>query len=157
MSFRTITKELQDHLKSNLPQIRVILKKNPAMAYTKITELGYEVGRKYNVKLLVNFPERGKIDDFDSYGKQDLSIIIDQTKKNFPIERTIIKSKAKEFFGDVQVKDAYMYEGKEGVKVFFENGRIDILPHSLHVWCKFSEKVTEFCDWLFVNVYQLKS
>jgi len=50
-----------------------------------------------------------------------------------------------------------LYEGKEGVKVFFENGRIDILPHSLHVWCKFSEKVTEFCDWLFVNVYQLKS
>jgi len=157
MSFRTITKELQDHLKSNLPQIRVILKRSPALAYTKITELGYEVGRKYNVKLLVNFPERGKINDFDSYGKQDLSIIIDQTKKNFPIERSIIKSKAKELFGDVQIQDAYMYEGKEGVKVFFENGRIDILPHSLHVWCKFSEKVTEFCDWLFVNVYQLKS
>ncbi len=157
MSFRTITKELQDHLKSNLPQIRMILKRSPALAYTKITELGYEVGRKYNVKLLVNFPERGKINDFDSYGKQDLSIIIDQTKKNFPIERSIIKSKAKELFGDVQVQDAYMYEGKEGVKVFFKNGRIDILPHSLHVWCKFSEKVTEFCDWLFVNVYQLKS
>ena len=157
MSFKTITKELQDHLKSNLPQIRMILKKNPALAYTKITELGYQVGRKYNVKLIVNFPERGKIDDFDSYGKQDLSIIVDQTKKNFPIERSIIKSKAKELFGDVQIQDAYMYEGKEGVKVFFENGRIDILPHSLHVWCKFSEKVTEFCDWLFVNVYQLKS
>jgi len=157
MSFKTITKELQDHLKSNLPQIRMILKRSPALAYTKITELGYEVGRKYNVKLLVNFPERGKINDFDSYGKQDLSIIIDQTKKNFPIERSIIKSKAKELFGDVQVQDAYMYEGKEGVKVFFKNGRIDILPHSLHVWCKFSEKVTEFCDWLFVNVYQLKS
>ena len=157
MSFRTITKDLQDHLKSNLPQIRVILKRSPALAYTKITELGYEVGRKYNVKLIVNFPERGKINDFDSYGKQDLSIIIDQTKKNFPIERSIIKSKAKKIFGDVQIQDAYMYEGKEGVKVFFENGRIDILPHSLHVWCKFSEKVTEFCDWLFVNVYQLKS
>ena len=49
-----------------------------------------------------------------------------------------------------------MYEGKEGVKIFFENGRIDILPHSLHVWCKFSEKVTNFCDWLFENVYLLK-
>jgi hypothetical protein len=157
MSFSTITKELQVHLKSNLPQIMVILKKNPAMAYTKITELGYEVGRKYNIKLIVNFPKRGKINDFDSYGKQDLSIIIDQTKKNFPIERVTIKSKAKELFGDVRIQDAYMYEGKEGVKVFFEIGRIDILPHSLHVWCKFSDKVTEFCDWLFDNVYQIKS
>ena len=157
MSFSTITQELQDHLKSNLPQIRLLLKRNPAMAYTKITELGAAIGEKYNIKLLVNFPKRGKINDFDSYGKQDLSIIIDQKKKNFPIERSVIKSKAKEIFGDIEVRDGYMYEGKEGVKVFFDNGRIDILPHSLHVWCKFSEKVTDFCDWLFVNVYQLKS
>lgn len=157
MSFSTITQELQDHLKSNLPQIRLLLKRNPAMAYTKITELGAAIGEKYNIKLLVNFPKRGKINDFDSYGKQDLSIIIDQKKKNFPIERSIIKSKAKEIFGDIEVRDSYMYEGKEGLKVFFDNGRIDILPHSLHIWCEFSEKVTGFCDWLFVNVYQLKS
>ncbi len=156
MSFRIITEELQNQLKSNLPQIRLILKQNPAMAYTKITEIGSGVGKKYGIKLVVNFPERGKINDFDSYGKQDLSIIVDQTKTNFPIERSIIKSKASEIFGDVKIQDAYMYEGKEGVKIFFENGRIDILPHSLHVWCKFSEKVTNFCDWLFENVYQLK-
>jgi len=157
MSFRVITQDLQSQLKSNLPQIRLVLKRNPAMAFTKITEIGFEVGRKYGVKLIVNFPERGKINDFDSYGKQDVSIIVDQTKKNFPIERSVIKSKANEVFGDVKVQDAYMYEGKEGVKIFFENGRIDILPHSLHVWCKFSEKVSDFCDWLFTNVYQLKS
>ena len=151
-----ITEDLQNQLKSNLPQIRLTLKQNPAMAYTKITEIGSGVGRKYGIKLVVNFPERGKINDFDSYGKQDLSVIVDQTKKNFPIERSIIKSKASEIFGDVKIQDAYMYEGKEGVKIFFENGRIDILPHSLHVWCKFSEKVTNFCDWLFENVYLLK-
>lgn len=156
MSFRIITEDLQNQLKSNLPQIRLILKQNPAMAYTKITEIGSGVGKKYGIKLVVNFPERGKINDFDSYGKQDLSIIVDQTKTNFPIERNIIKSKASKIFGDVKIQDAYMSEGKEGVKIFFENGRIDILPHSLHVWCKFSEKVTNFCDWLFENVYLLK-
>ncbi len=156
MSFRAITEDLQNQLKSNLPQIRLILKQNPAMAYTKITEIGSGVGKKYGIKLVVNFPERGKINDFDSYGKQDLSIIVDQTKTNFPIERSIIKSKASKIFGDVKIQDAYMSEGKEGVKIFFENGRIDILPHSLHVWCKFSEKVTNFCDWLFENVYLLK-
>ncbi len=157
MSFRIITEDLQKQLKSNLSQIRIILKQNPAMAYTKITEIGFAVGKKYGVKLVVNFPERGKINDFDSYGKQDLSVIVDQTKTNFPIERSMIKSKAKEVFGDVKIEDAYMYEGKEGVKIFFESGRIDILPHSLHVWCKFSDKVSDFCDWLFTNVYQLKS
>ena len=157
MSFRIITQDLQSQLKTNLPQIRLMVKRTPAMAFTKISEIGSEVGRKYDIKLLVNFPERGKINDFDSYGKQDLSIIVDKTKTNFPIDRSIIKSKAKEMLGDVEIKDAYMYEGKEGVKIFLENGRIDILPHSLHIWCKFSEKVSDFCDWLFSNVYQLKS
>ncbi len=156
MSFSTITKDLQKELKSNLPQIRFLIKKSEGIAYTKTTEIGFEVGKKYNIKLIVNFPHRGKINDFDSYGTQDLSIIVDQTKTNFPIKRSIIKEKAKEIFGNVKVEDAYMYEGKEGVKVFFEKGRIDILPHSLHVWCKFTEKVTDYCDWLLEKVYELK-
>ena len=75
MSFRKITQDLQSQLKSNLPQIRLMLKRNPAMAFTKIIEIGSGVGRQYGIKLVVNFPERGKINDFDSYGKQDLSII----------------------------------------------------------------------------------
>ena len=157
MSFGTITKDLQKELKSNLPQIRILIKQSEGIAYKRITELGFEVGKKYNIKLIVNFPHRGKIDDFDSYGTQDLSIIVDQSKTNFPIDRSIVKEKAKELFENVKVEDAYMYEGKEGVKVFLDKGRIDILPHSLHIWCKFSEKVTEYCDWLLVNVYQLKN
>ncbi len=155
MSFRTITQDLQSQLKSNLPQIRLMLKRNPAMAFTKITEIGSGVGKKYGIKLVVNFPERGKINDFDSYGKQDLSIIVDQTKKNFPIDRSIVKTKASEIFGnDAEIQDAYMYEQKEGVRIIAENGRIDVLPHSLHIWCKFSDRVSDFCDWLFENVYQ---
>ncbi len=156
MIFSTITKDLQKELKSNLPQIRFLIKKSEGIAYKNTTEIGFEVSKKYNIKLIVNFPHRGKINDFDSYGTQDLSIVIDQSKTNFPIKRSIIKEKAKENFGDVKVEDAYMYEGKEGVKVFFEKGRIDILPHSLHIWCKFTEKVTEYCDWLLEKVYELK-
>lgn len=155
MSFAAITSQLQGELRSNLPQIRLLLKRNPAMAYTKITEIGFGVGKKYNVQLLVNFPHQNKINEFDLYGKRDLSIIVDMQKKNFPIQRSIIKEKAKEIFGDIQVDDAYMYEGKEGVRVLFENGRIDILPHSLHIWCLFDDKVTSYCNWLLSDVYQL--
>jgi hypothetical protein len=49
-----------------------------------------------------------------------------------------------------------MYEGKEGVRVVLDAGRLDILPASLHVWGKFDRKVTKFCDWLLANCYQLK-
>ena len=154
MSFSVITQDLQAVLKSNLPQIRFLLKKNPALGYTRITELGKEVGKKYNMKLIVNFPQEGKIDEFDKYGKRDLSLIMDLQKTNFPIERSIIKQRAEELFPDARTEDAYMYEDKEGVKVFLKDGRIDILPHSLHIWCDFTEKVTEYCDWLLSDVYK---
>ena len=163
--FQEIIVDLQNALKSNFAQIHFLLKKNPAMAYKEITEIGKSVGKKYGINLLVNFPHEGKIENFDMYGKQDLSFIVDMEKTRFPIKRSIIKEKAKEIFGDVETEDAYMYEGKEGVKIFLgpanESGRkedrIDILPHSLHVWYEFTDKVSEFCNWLLENVYLLNS
>ena len=131
----------------------ILLQKNPAMAYTRITEIGIGVGKKYNIQLLVNFPHENKINEFELYGKRDLSIIVDMLKKNFPIPRQIIKNKASETFVNAKIDDAYMYEGKEGVRVTFEGGRIDILPHSLHIWCIFDERVNNFCNWLLAKVY----
>ena len=157
--FKTITEDLQKTLKSNLPQIRFLLKKNPGMAYKEIGEIGKNVGKKYNIELLVNFPHEGKIDNFEMYGKQDLSLIIDMEKKRFPIDRSIIKQKAIELLGEIKTEDAYMYEDKEGVRIIFNDNiqdKIDILPHSLHIWYEFTQPVTEFCEWLLENVYLMK-
>ncbi len=90
------------------------------------------------------------------YGKRDLSLIIDYDRKKFPIDRELIKQKAKEILGDVQTQDAYMNDDKEGVRVFTDNWKIDILPHSVHIWTEFNEEVTKFCDWLMENAYQMK-
>ena len=158
--FKTITEDLQKTLKSNLPQIRFLLKKNPGMAYKEIGEIGKKVGKKYNIELLVNFPHEGKIDNFEMYGKQDLSLIIDMEKKRFPMDGGIIKEKALEILGDIKTEDAYMYEDKEGVRIIFNDNiqdKIDILPHSLHIWYEFTQPVTEFCEWLLENVYLLKN
>jgi hypothetical protein len=55
---------------------------------------------------------------------------------------------------NVQAHDAYMYEGKEGVKIIVENGRIEVLPGSIHLWCKVDdEKLKNYVDWLMQNVY----
>ena len=94
MLFTEIAKALQVQLQTNMPQIRVVLKKNPAMAYTLITKLGGEVGEKYGVKIIVNFPGRERINEFDMYGRRDISIIMDQSKTRFPIERELVKSTA---------------------------------------------------------------
>ena len=154
--FSELIQDLQKNLKDNLAQIRFLLKKNPGMGYTRIVEIGKEVGKKYNIKLIVNFPKEGRIDEYEMYGKRDLSLIVDYEKKNFPMNRNIIKEKAKEILGDIKTEDAYMYENKEGVRVFSEGWKIDILPHSLHIWTEFDEKVTKFCDWLMDEVYLVK-
>jgi hypothetical protein len=155
--FSDIVLDLQQQLKRDLAQIRFLLKKNPATGYSKIVEIGKEVGKKYNIKLIVNFPKEGRIEEYEMYGKRDLSLIVDYEKKRFPIDRSIIKEKAKEILEDIQIEDAYMYEDKEGVRVFTKDWKIDILPHSVHIWTEFDERVTKFCDWLLENVYELKS
>jgi len=157
MIFSEIVLDLQQQLKRDLALIRFLLKKNPAMGYTKIVEIGKKVGKKYNINLVVNFPKAGRIDEYEMYGKRDLSLIIDYEKKRFPIDRNIIKEKAKEVLEDIQIEDAYMYEGKEGVRVFTKDWKIDILPHSVHIWTEFDESVTKFCDWLLENVYEMSS
>lgn len=157
MIFSDIVLDLQQQLKRDLALIRFLLKKNPAMGYTKIVEIGKKVGKKYNINLVVNFPKAGRIDEYEMYGKRDLSLIIDYEKKRFPIDRNIIKEKAKEVLEDIQIEDAYMYEDKEGVRVFTKDWKIDILPHSVHIWTEFDENVTKFCNWLLENVYEMSS
>jgi len=156
VSFSAIMHDLQRELHSNMPQIRFLLQKTPALAFTTINEISAKVGKKYNLSLSLNFPERGKIEDFESYGTENIGMVIDKFRKTFPIKRKLIKSKASEIFENVQIQDAYMYEGKEGVRILLDAGRLDILPASLHIWGKFDKKITEFCDWLLVNCYQLK-
>ena len=156
MIFSELVFDLQSELKKELAQIRFLLKKSPGSGYTRIVEIGKEVGKKYNIKLIVNFLKQGRIEDFEMYGKRDLSLIIDYDKKKFPIDRELIKQKAKEILGDVQTQDAYMNDDKEGVRIFTDSWKIDILPHSVHIWTEFNEKVTKFCDWLMENAYQMK-
>lgn len=156
MIFSEIVQDLQKELKRNLAQIIFMLKKNPAIGYAKIVELGKEVGKKYGINLVVNFPKEGRIEEYDMYGKRDLSLIIDYERRTFPVNREIIKKKAMEILGNVKTEDAYMYENKEGVRVFSEGWKIDILPHSLHIWTEFDDKVTQFCNWLLDDIYVVK-
>ena len=97
------------------------------------------------------------------YGRRDLSMMMDMQRKRFPVSRDEVKAKASDMLAGCRTEDAYMYEDKEGVKVFLGGpgggdgdgaGRIDVLPHSLHVWCEITGPVAEFCEWLFERVYE---
>ena len=71
MIFSELVLELQTQLKKDLAQIAFLVKKNPGMGYARIVEIGKEVGKRYNIKLIVNFPKEGRINDFEMYGRQE--------------------------------------------------------------------------------------
>ena len=155
MLFSALIEELRSNMYNNKNALSISLKKSPTVAYQKINDLAGFTGSRYNLNLQLHFPDSKKIHDIDSYGTENLGIVVDKFRRTFPIPREDIKRKAIEVIGNkVQAQDAYMYEGKEGIKLLLENGRIEILPGSIHLWCNVEEKkIQSFCDWLLQNVY----
>jgi hypothetical protein len=152
--FTRLIDELRYNIESNRETLASVLKRSPNVAYQKVNELAAFIGTRHNVNLQLHFPQPGKISDIDSYGTENLSIVVDKFRKTFPLPRQTVKQKAVELIGiDSQPQDAYMYEGKEGVKIVMSGGRIEVLPGSVHFWCRIDEKVRAYADWLSENVY----
>ena len=152
--FGKIMDELRDNVNSNREAIAAILKKSPNLAYLKINELAMFVGSRHGYDLQLHFPVAGKISDIESYGTENLGIVVDKFRKAFPVPRQQVKDKAVEMLGpEAKPQDAYMYEGKEGVRVVMPDGRIEILPGSVHFWCRIDDRVSKYGDWLVENLY----
>lgn len=157
MSFSNLYSDLLFNIKFHDKQIKESLKKNPNLAYQLLNQLSEFTGSRYHVNLNLHFPDSKKIYDVEDYGTENLSMVIDKFRKTFPIPRDSIKQKAVEFLGDVNPQDAYMYEGKEGLKILTPEGRIELLPGSIHLWCKVDENLKQFCDWIMQEVFLNKS
>ena len=157
MSFSNLYSDLLFNIKFHDKQIKESLKKNPNLAYQLLNQLSEFTGSRYHVILNLHFPDSKKIYDVENYGTENLSMVVDKFRKTFPIPRDIIKQKAVEFLGDVNPQDAYMYEGKEGLKILTSKGRIELLPGSIHLWCKVDENLKQFCDWIIQEVFLNKS
>lgn len=152
MSFSQLHSDLLYNLKYHNNDIQQALKKSPNSVYQFVNQLSEFTGSRYNVNLNLHFPDPKKIYDVENYGMENLGLVVDKFRKRFPIPRDTIKQKAVELLGEVTPQDAYMYEGKEGLKILFPQGRIEILPGSIHLWCRIDENLAKFCDWLMQNV-----
>jgi hypothetical protein len=153
-AFSRLMDDLRYNIESNRGALAAALKRSPSIAYQKVNELALFVGSRYGVDLQLHFPVPGKISDISSYGTENVGIVIDKFRKTFPVPREMVKQKAAELVGSgAQPQDAYMYEGKEGVKVVMPGGRIEVLPGSVHFWCRIDERVRSYADWLAENVY----
>jgi hypothetical protein len=150
--FSKIMEDLKLNLDTNRTFFEKFINKNPVLVYSKINEIAQFVGSRYGIELRIHFPDPAKIYAFDSYGKENIGIVVDRFKKNFSLPREIIKSKAIETIRDATASDAYMYEGKEGVRISFKQGRIELLPGSIHIWSIIDNEIENYVNWIFNNV-----
>ena len=152
-TFSNIHSDLLYNLRYHRPKLEKDLAKSPNVAYQQINQISNFVGSRFQISLQLHFPNTSKIRDVNSYGTENIGIVVDKFRKTFPIPREIIKQKAKETLGVIKALDAYMYEGKEGLKIIMDSGRIEILPGSVHLWCNIDENVKNFMDWLMEEIY----
>ena len=157
--FTNLLLELKNNIDANIGFFQKTVIQNPTLAFYKLNELSRFVGLRHGLVMEIHFPDRRKIGDIKCYGTENMSFIFDKFRKTFPIGRDQIKLQAtRGLEGNIQIIDAYMYEGKEGLKINFEgsksnNSRIDLLPGSFHLWTKIDDEIQRFGDWLLSNVY----
>jgi hypothetical protein len=156
MIFSDLIRDLRLNFMVNKAVLEELARKNSNLTFARIDEIAHFVGKRYNLDLQLHFPDSRKISDFDSYGRENLGIIVDKFRKNFIISREIVKSKATATIPGARVLDAYMYEGKEGVRVILKNGRIEILPGSVHIWCLIDSYIENYINWLLDEVFMSK-
>ena len=154
--FSELIDELKDNINNNKSVLVKILKNNPNIAYQRVNELARFTGNRHNVDLRLHFPSSDKIFDVDSYGTENIGVVVDKNRKTFPIPRDTVKREAYNLISrDIEAHDAYMYEGKEGVKIKLQSnsGKLEVLPGSIHFWCKIEPHLADYGDWLMKNVY----
>jgi hypothetical protein len=155
-TFSNLLDDLHLNIKRNRDSLALALKRrSPNIAYQKVNELAQFVGSHYKVDLQLHFPMPGKISDLDSYGTENISLVVDKFRRVFPIPKETVKQEAIELIGiDAKPKDAYTYEGKEGAKIIImSKGNIEVLPGSIHFWCKIDDRIRSYGDWMMENVY----
>ena len=153
MFFESIMEDLKANIENNKSVLERNHMKNPSFTFNKVNELAHFVGQKYNIEIKLHFPDSSKIHELDSFGTENIGLTVDKFRKQFPIPREDIKKKARELSCFREASDAYMYEGKEGVRVLLESGRLEIQPGAVHLWCKIDSEIVKFIDWLLQNVY----
>ena len=90
MSFSNLYSELLFNIKYHKEEIQELLKKKPKDAYNLLNQLSEFTGSRHQVVLNLHFPNSKKIYDVESYGTENLGMVVDKFRKTFPIPSALL-------------------------------------------------------------------
>ena len=147
---KEIFESLEKEIKKNKDRFKELKTTNKFLLYNELNRIAYDIGKKNDFILQINFLSSKELDDIDKFGKRNLNIIIDRNKRKFSnltIEN--LEEQVTKIIDKSEIKEAFRYEGREGYKIILKHGRIDILPGSILLWCDITDKIIELVDWIF--------
>lgn len=148
-----IIKDLWQSLEKRREEYEGYLNEGKFEGFAAINRIASTVAEKYGVFIQVNFPP-GRSIQVENVGHRDLSILV--RKERQKLEGTTLEElkRALQLLNPVSYDSAGF--GYEGLRVRLDEGRIDVLPGGVHLWCRISPEVLSFLDWLFQHSYGLK-
>lgn len=148
-----IVRDLWSSLETRRDEYAALLDTNKLQAYSVINRIADEVGQRFGIILLLNFPPGQYSPRLLDLGHRDLSMLIQRGREKF------------DHVSEADVKGAFeglnplgfepLKRDQEGFKAQFSNGRIDCLPGGVHLWCEITPRILKVLDWLFTNAYGL--
>ena len=147
-----IVRDLWQSLEKHRGEYEGYLREGKFEGFAAINRIASSVAEKYGVFMQVNFPP-GRSIQLEKVGHRDLSILVHKERRK--LEGVTIEDLKKA----VQLLKPMSYDstgfGYEGLKVKLAEGRIDVLPGGVHIWCLITPEVFAFLDWLFLHAYGL--
>ena len=160
---KKIFESLEKEIKKNKDRFEELKTTNKFLLYNELNRIAYDIGKKNDFILQINFLSNIELNDIDKFGKRNLtimkksafeSIASGKNKRKFmnlTIEK--LKDKTTEIIDKSEIKKIFKYEGKEGYRIILQSGRIEILPGVILIWCDITDKIIELIEWIFKFEY----
>ena len=149
-----IVRDLWSSLEAGRDEYAKLLDNDKLRAYEIINRIASEVGQRYGILLLLNFPPGHYSPRLLDLGHRDLSMLVQRGREKFD---HVSEAEVKKIFEHLNpIGFESLKRSQEGFKAQLSSGRIDCLPGGVHLWCEITPEILEVLDWLFTNAYGLK-
>ena len=119
----------------------------------KLDQAADQIGHQHGIQIQMNYPNKKALLDLQNLGLMNLSIFVHRTRKRFiGLSTRQILAKLSSIYPRAKISEVGF--GWEGYHIDEDDGRITVLPGTIHLWRRIREREHRLLDWLFSEVFR---